>query len=82
MTIFLQFTRVVNIFYACNAVLQSIPDVSTNMPIATIIPLTVIIVFGIVKEGVVELKKLYDDQHINRIIYKRLTADCVTFEDV
>ena len=72
MTIFLQFTRVVNVFYVFNAVLQFIPSISTNSPMATIIPLTVIIIFGIVKEAVVELKKWHDDKHINAMVFRKL----------
>ena len=72
MTIFLQFTRVVNVFYVFNAVLQFIPSISTNSPMATIIPLTVIIIFGIVKEAVVELKKWHDDKHINATVFRKL----------
>ena len=32
---------------------------------ATIIPLAFIILLGIIKEGVVEVKKWYDDKHVN-----------------
>lgn len=39
---------------------------------ATIIPLTVIIIFGVVKEAVVELKKWADDNHINAMLYNKL----------
>ena len=52
-------------FFTFNAVLQSIPALSTNSPLATIIPLTTIVIFGIVKELVGELKKWHDDKHIN-----------------
>ncbi len=38
---------------------------------ATIIPLTVIIIVGIIKEAVVELKKAFDDKHINESLYKK-----------
>ena len=41
---------------------------------ATIIPLAVIIIFGIVKEAVVELKKAYDDNHINKMPFKRMVT--------
>jgi hypothetical protein len=57
MTILYQFTRVVNCFYTFNAVLQSLPAVSTNNPLATIIPLSTVILIGIAKEVVVEVKR-------------------------
>ena len=73
-TIFLQFTRVTNVFYVFNAILQSIPSVSTNNPLATIIPLSVIVIVGIIKEAVVELKKWHDDKTINAMPFRKLTA--------
>lgn len=74
MTFMLQFTRVTNVFYIFNAILQSIPQVSTNNPFATIIPLSVIVTFGIIKEAVVELKKWSDDKHINATLFRKLTG--------
>lgn len=64
-----------NVFYVCNAVLQSIPSVSTNNPLATIVPLTFIIMFGITKEAIMELKKWYDDKHINATMFTKLRED-------
>ena len=58
-------------FYVFNAILQSIPFVSTNNPLATIIPLTFIIILGIIKEAVVEIKKWYDDKQINQTTYHK-----------
>ena len=52
-----QFTRVINCFYVFNAVLQSIPSISTNNPLATIIPLSFVISVGILKEAIVELQR-------------------------
>lgn len=77
-TLFLQFTRVVNIFYVSNAILQSIPSVSTHNPLATILPLTFIILFGITKEAIMELKKWYDDNHINATLVTKMTASGTT----
>jgi len=68
---FLQFTRVINVFYVFNAILQCIPFVSTNSPMATIIPLTFIIIVGIIKEAVVEIKKWQDDKKINQTLYRK-----------
>lgn len=38
---------------------------------ATIIPLTFIIIVGVIKEAVVELKKWHDDKVANQIVYKK-----------
>ena len=73
-TILQQFTRVVNCFYCFNAVLQSIPAVSTNNPLATIIPLSWVILMGVIKEAIVEIKRWHDDRTVNRIPTRRLDA--------
>lgn len=38
---------------------------------ATIIPLTFIIIVGVIKEAVVELKKWHDDKVANQVVYKK-----------
>ena len=70
MTMFIQFTRAVNVFYFFNAFLQMIPAISTNNPLATIIPLSFVIVVGIIKELVVEIKRWMDDRETNSIKFK------------
>ena len=67
---FIQFTRAVNVFYFFNAFLQMIPAISTNNPLATIIPLSFVIVVGIIKELVVEIKRWMDDRETNSIKFK------------
>ena len=71
-TMFLQFTRVVNIYYLFNGLLQMIPAVSTNKPIATFIPLSFVIMVGIIKEMIVEIKRGLDDKALNKTVYKKL----------
>lgn len=72
-----QFTRVINCFYVFNAFLQSTPSISTNNPLATIIPLTFIITVGIIKEAIVELQRWNQDRKINRIPTRKLNKDGV-----
>lgn len=67
MTILYQFTRVVNCFYVLNAILQSTPSISTNNPLATIIPLSFVICVGIFKELVVEVRRWLEDRKVNRL---------------
>jgi hypothetical protein len=64
-TIGLQFSKVINVFYLGNAILQSFPSVSTNDPIFTIIPLTVLVCLGILKEGLADLKRYKIDRETN-----------------
>jgi phospholipid-translocating ATPase/phospholipid-transporting ATPase len=58
-------TRVVNVFYLVNTVLQFIPSISTNSPLASLIPVLFVIILGIVKEIIVECKRWRDDQRVN-----------------
>jgi len=71
-TMMQQFARIINCFYLFNALLQCIPTISTNSPLATIIPLTFMIMLGVLKELVVELKRWHDDREANRKPYRRL----------
>ena len=50
-----------------------IPAISTNNPLATIIPLSFVIVVGIIKELVVEIKRWMDDRETNSIKFKAQT---------
>ena len=61
MAILYQFKRVVNCVFFLNAFLQSTPSISTNNPLATIIPLSFIICVGILKELIVEVKRYMQD---------------------
>ena len=47
-----------------------IPAISTNNPLATIIPLAFIIVLGIIKELIVEIKRWNDDRIVNKKLFK------------
>lgn len=72
MTILYQFTRVVNCFYVFNAILQSTPSISTNSPLATIIPLSFVICVGIFKELVVEIRRWLEDKKVNNLLTQKL----------
>ena len=73
-TLLLQFTRAVNVFYLVNAILQSVPKISVNKPIGSILPLSGVIIVGILKELIVELKRWKDDKTINESLYKLVKA--------
>ena len=72
-TLFIQFLKVINIFYAFNAVLQYIPAISTANPLATVIPLSFVVILGIIKELVVEIKRFYGDRHVNLSKYTKVS---------
>ena len=62
----IQFSKVSNTFYAIGAILQSIPEISTNDPLATIIPLAYVIAVGVLKEALADLKRYKSDNRQNR----------------
>jgi len=71
---FLQFTKVSNCFYTVNAILQSIPSISTNDPLATIIPLSYVILLGMIKEGIADYKRHKQDKQVNSQPVERLVS--------
>lgn len=73
-TILLQFTQVINVFYLGNAILQSFPSVSTNDPLFTIIPLIFLIFLGVLKEGLADYKRYKIDKTTNEKPVHRLTG--------
>ena len=54
-----------NDFYVVNAILQSIPAVSVNSPLATIIPLAYVILVGMLKEAIADYKRYKQDKKAN-----------------
>ena len=63
--LFLQYKKVVVGFYTFNVIMQSIPAVSTNSPLASLIPVLFIIFVGILKEAYLEYKRWKSDKEIN-----------------
>ena len=64
-TILLQFLKVVNIFYTITGCLQLIKSIRTNSPLAVFLPLGTIILLGVAKEGLGELKRYRADKKVN-----------------
>ena len=48
-----------------NAILQSIPEISVNKPIGSILPLSGVVIAGILKEFLVEIKRWKEDKIVN-----------------
>ena len=64
--------RVTNVFYVINAILQTIPSISTNSPVATIIPLAFVILLGMLREGLADIRRWREDRRTNARFYTRL----------
>ncbi len=68
----LQFLRVTNIFYVVNAILQSTPSISTNSPLASIVPLVFVVFLGVLREGLSDLRRWREDKRTNARMYTRI----------
>jgi hypothetical protein len=49
----------------CNGVLQLIPSIQTNTPLGTYIPLSFVIIMGMIKEAIVDYKRFKTDRETN-----------------
>lgn len=72
--LFIQFTKVVNCFYLANTLLQSFPSISTNDPIYGAIVLTTLILIGMVKEFLADLKRYKTDKESNSMPTQLVTG--------
>eukprot|EP00347_Sterkiella_histriomuscorum_P003081 403365663 len=79
-SLFIQFLRVTNVFYLINAILQSIPDISTNSPLSTIIPLAFVVILGMIRELIADVKRWNQDRKTNNRLYAKVQEqnDCIS----
>jgi len=56
---------VINSFFIVNGMLQSIPAISTNSPLASFIPVGWVIIMGMVFELVSDLRRYSSDKETN-----------------
>lgn len=54
-----------NCFYLVNTILQTIPQVSTNDPIHSLLPLLGVILVGMVLEAIADIKRYISDNKTN-----------------
>jgi len=57
--------NVINIFYIANGILQTFPAISTNSPLASLIPVAYVIILGMILEAVSDLRRWSNDRKIN-----------------
>ena len=73
MALMLQLRRIAVLLFVVASSLQYIPEISTSpMPIMGTIPVIILIFFGILKEGLTELRYSRDDYRINHQVYKKV----------
>ncbi len=68
----LQFKKLVNIFYIVTGILNFFKVLSVNSPFAVLIPVFCIMLLGVVKEFVSELKRSQEDKIVNATPVSRL----------
>lgn len=74
-SLFLQFTKVVNCFYLANVILQSFPSISTNKPEYVGIVLTTLILIGMIKELMADCKRFKTDRTSNALPTQLVTGN-------
>ena len=68
----LQFKKLVNIFYLITGILNFFPAIQVNSPLAVLVPTAAIMLLGVIKEFVGELKRYKEDKKVNATPVKRL----------
>ena len=67
LALFMQFTKVVNCFYFVQMVMQLFPQIRTNKPEFVATVLFILILIGVVKEGVADHKRYKTDKTSNAL---------------
>ena len=68
----LQFKKLVNIFYLITGILNFFPAIQVNSPFAVLIPTAAIMLLGVIKEFIGELKRYKEDKKVNATPVRRL----------
>lgn len=72
LALFQQLKNAVNIFFIVNGILQCIPSISTNNPLVSIIPVSWVILIGMLFEGLADYKRWKQDNRVNGQIVTRV----------
>ena len=73
--LFQQLKNAVNIFFIVNGILQCIPSITTNNPLVSIIPVSWVILIGMVFEGLADYKRWKQDNRVNGQTVTRVNYD-------
>ena len=73
-SLFLQFTKVVNCFYLANMILQCFPSMSTNEPEFVGLILATLILIGMGKELMADIKRYRTDKKSNALPIQLVTG--------
>ena len=73
--LFNQFKYFINLFFLIVAILSCIPQIQAASPVASIVPLCIMLAFSTVREFIDEIRKYIADRKLNRIEYTKLNTD-------
>lgn len=65
MSLFLQLKNVIHVFFLFNGFLQTIPSITTNTPLASLIPVSFVMTLGMVFEMVADIMRWDNDKKVN-----------------
>lgn len=60
-----QLKNVINVFFLFNAYMQSVSQISTNSPLASLIPVSWIIGMGMLFDLIADLRRWMNDRQVN-----------------
>jgi hypothetical protein len=61
----LQLKNVIHVFFLFNGFLQTIPSITTNTPLASLIPVAFVMTLGMVFEAVADVMRWNNDKKVN-----------------
>jgi phospholipid-translocating ATPase len=65
--------NVTNLFYTVSVILQFQPAIAVNSPLAPLVPLSFVVLIGLLKELLADLKRWHYDRRTNKTTFKRLS---------
>jgi hypothetical protein len=63
--------------YVLVAVMQYFPEIRTNTPLASIMPVTFVVVLGMLRELLTDIKRFKEDRTTNARIYRKLSSTAI-----
>lgn len=75
LSLFQQLKSIINLFFICNGCLQTIPSIATNSPLVSLIPVSWVMLMGMIFEGVSDVKRWLNDNEINAQKIDRVCSD-------
>lgn len=70
-----QLKSVINSFFIINGILQCIPSIRTNSPLASFIPVSWVILMGMIFELITDLRRWRSDKQVNNYQVERVFID-------